>query len=152
MYTVGIDLGQSQDYTAVTVIERHGGDLPRHRKEHPVYHTRHAERLPLGTSYPAVVEHVKMLLRNPSLQADEVRLVVDATGCGRPVLDMMRAALPRQTIAGVWIHGGDAIAEEGWNYRVPKRDLVAVLQVLLQDKRLKIAASLSHADLLTSEL
>ena len=76
----------------------------------------------------------------------------DATGCGRPILDMVRTAILRYTVAGVSIHGGDLTTEDGRHYRVPKRDLVSVLQALLQHKRLKIAATLPHADLLTREL
>ena len=67
-YVVGLDLGQKQDYTAVTLIE----------KSRTVYYERdaytaeyltdtvcrvvHAHRLPLGTSYPDVVEYVRRLL------------------------------------------------------------------------------------------
>ena len=38
------------------------------------------------------------------------------------------------------------------NSNTPKRDLVSVLQVLLQSKRLKIAAGIEHRDLLLNEL
>ena len=38
------------------------------------------------------------------------------------------------------------------SYRVPKRDLVGGLQVLLQSGRLKIASSLEHAETLRAEL
>jgi hypothetical protein len=41
---------------------------------------------------------------------------------------------------------------EGGGWRVPKRDLVAVLQVLLQTGRLKIASALPDADTLQREL
>ncbi len=48
-YTVGLDLGQAKDYTALCVLERHG------EAEQAVFHARHLERFPLGTSYPAIV-------------------------------------------------------------------------------------------------
>lgn len=41
---------------------------------------------------------------------------------------------------------------DGSNYRVPKKDLVSVTQVLLQTGRLKIARALPHAELLAREL
>ncbi len=42
--------------------------------------------------------------------------------------------------------------EDGNFYRVPKRDLIGVTQVLLQSGRLKIAAALPEAAQLTKEL
>src|SRR5580692_10761580 len=53
------------------------------------YNVRHGERLRLGTPYPDVVKHVRWILDN--LGAD-VALIVDATGVGRPVVDLFEAA------------------------------------------------------------
>ena len=50
------------------------------------------------------------------------------------------------------ITGGDAVSRDGKDYRVPKRDLVSVVQVLLQAERPKIASSLRKASTLTAEL
>lgn len=43
---------------------------------------------------------------------------------------------------GVLIHGGDKASHEGESWRVPKRDLVGILQVLLQTGRLKVAGKI----------
>ena len=56
------------------------------------------------------------------------------------------------TPVAVTIHGGDQGSHEGNNYRVPKRDLVGTLQVLLQTGRLKIADALPRAAILVQEL
>jgi hypothetical protein len=53
---------------------------------------------------------------------------------------------------GIQIHGGDRVTYDGRTFRVPKRDLVSVVQVLLQNARLSIAAGLSEAATLTQEL
>ena len=74
---MGLDLGQSQDYTALCVAER--VDVPT-GKAH--YHLRHLERFRLGTSYPAVVERVRKMLAGPPLWGCS-QLVVDGTGVGR---------------------------------------------------------------------
>ena len=51
------------------------------------------------------------------------------------------------------IHGGDrTIQEERFNWRVPKRDLVATLQVLLLRKRLKVASKLELGPVLNQEM
>ncbi len=49
---------------------------------------RHAE-LPLGTRYPAVVDRVREFMRLPELR-DLCELVVDSTGVGAPVVDLLR--------------------------------------------------------------
>jgi len=54
--------------------------------------------------------------------------------------------------AAVFITGGDTVHQDGKEYRVPKRDLVGAVQVLLQTERLKIASSLKEASTLTAEL
>ena len=134
---------------------------------------RHLERLPLGTPYPQVVRRTREVLEHRELwvatgsgsryvarrggvvplAAEPVlvkpTLVVDATGAGRPVVDMLQAE--GLDPVPVTITGGDqATYERGW--RVPKRDLVGALQVLLQTGRLEVAESLPLAPTLVSEL
>ena len=178
-YFLGVDLGQAQDFTALTVLEREERDTGRRRdrpdlmnmsmtyyggvparKSIPIpteavtenlYAARHLERLPTGTPYPAQVKRIKEL--HDRLKADTKKaphLVVDQTGVGRPVVDMLRAA--GLSPISVTITGGDAVSRDGKDYRVPKRDLVSVVQVLLQAERLKIASSLREASTLTAEL
>jgi hypothetical protein len=128
------------------------------------YQARHLERLPMGTSYPKQVERVKelhdYLLTLPAYKTTKdglqqpvkpkVSLVADKTGAGAAVIDMLRAA-ELKPIA-ITITGGDTVTRDGRDYRVPKRDLVSVAQVLLQSERLKIAKELPEAQTLISEL
>ena len=86
-------------------------------------------------------------MRGPPLRP---QLVVDATGVGRPVVDMLSAA--GLSPVPITIHGGDVVSRDGTYWRVPKRDLVGALQVLLQTTRLKIAGQLRYADTLVQEL
>lgn len=139
----GLDLGQAQDYTALAIAEQHGAS------PQASYHVRHLERFPLGTAYPAIVSHVQMLLQRPPLQGQHT-LVVDATGVGRPVVDLLDQA--QLVPIAVTITGGDQVQHEGRSYRVPKRDLVGSLQVLLQSQRLKVAEALPLAQILLQEL
>ncbi len=179
LYILGVDLGQRQDHTALCVLERTVSDTgqtknqTRHTPTPHVwkngrritaepppkvlkvlenhYAARHLERLPLGTPYPAQVERVKAL--HDRLKEDTGSaplLVADQTGVGRPVVDMLRAA--ELSPVAVTITGGDAVTQDGSDYRVPKRDLVSVVQILLQSERLKIARALPEAQTLTSEL
>jgi hypothetical protein len=145
-YFVGCDLGQAADYTALAVVEKM---KPAERGALSSYQCRHLERLPLGTLYPDVVSRVRDLLAASELE-DNSALCVDATGVGRPVVDMLRAA--GLTLDAVTITGGDSPSFENGMHRVPKRDLVSVLQVLLQNERLQFAATMPEAPKLIQEM
>lgn len=135
---VGLDLGQVADFTALSVIQPVGDAL----------HVRHLERL-RGVPYTRIVADTAALLARPALSG--AALVIDQTGCGRPVYDMFVAAGLKPV--GVTITGGDTLlgnARDG--YRAPKRDLVAAAQVALQNERLKVAATLDLASTLVAEL
>ena len=162
---IGVDLGQAHDFTAIAVIERGQRPTGRHKKvtnadgsvRYPqeyesTYRVRHLERLPRGTPYPQQVERVTRLVEQTRRTTGlEPRLVVDQTGVGRPVVDMLRAA-GHKWLAAVSIHGGDEATRDGHDHKVPKRELVSVMQVLLQTRRLQVVRTLPDADVLTSEL
>jgi hypothetical protein len=116
----------------------------------PVYSLRHLERFELGTSYPAIVRAVSSLLGRPPLAQSWTALAVDKTGVGAAVCDLLRPAFP--AMATVVITGGKEATTEFGGFRVPKADLVSVLQVLLQGRRLKIASGLEAAEVLVREL
>ncbi|HNY34579.1 MAG TPA: hypothetical protein PKK68_07965, partial [Methanothrix soehngenii] len=72
---------------------------------------------------------------------------MDQTGVGAPVMDLFRQA--GLDPVGVLIHGGDKASHEAESWRVPKRDLVGALQVLLQTGRLKVAGKLKLGPVLS---
>src|SRR6266576_235009 len=109
---VGLDLGQSQDPTAVSVVERaevFPGQMDWVSYERPRaqrFRVLYLERAPLGTPYPRVVERVRQVVRR-SAREGRCTLVVDATGLGAPVVDMLRIANLRCEIAPVLLTGGE---------------------------------------------
>jgi|ERR1019366_1557139 hypothetical protein len=139
---VGLDLGQASDFTAVAILE----SLPAER----VWAVRNLDRFPLHTPYTVIVEQIRLLMKAWPLR-DRAHLVVDGTGVGRPVLDLLRRAGLGRRLVSVTIHGGDKVTVGG-GYGVPKRDIVSTLQLLLQQGRLKIAAGLHDAKALFTEL
>ena len=177
MYYLGLDLGQMQDYTALTVLQRIKPEPPPAQPEpairgrqsvggpfatirsapRPVsaptdgYHLRHVERLPLGTSYTAVAERVLAVQRSGPLASADTVVVADTTGVGLPVFEMLKGA-GVTGLRGVTIHSGDAVSRDGAIHRVPKRDLVSTLQVLFQSGRLQIADGLAEGAILRHEL
>jgi hypothetical protein len=98
-FVIGLDLGQSADYTALSVIE----DVltsDQLGKKHRSLHLRHLERYPLRTLYPDIAESVAALMRDPKLSPEEFyggrlrrtrpELVVDQTGVGSAVTDLLK--------------------------------------------------------------
>jgi hypothetical protein len=148
-YYCGLDLGQASDHSALVIAEK----IEPAKKQPPEYHIRHLQRFPLGTSYPQIVTHIKAMLEREPLK-ENVRLALDYTGVGRPVADMFEVSDAGLScfVHKISIHGGDAVQREGMTIRVPKRDLVAVVQVLLQSGRLQIADALPEAKTLEKEL
>jgi len=113
------------------------------------FHVRHLERLPLGTTYPGIVEHVQRLMNRAPLVPTDT-LVIDYTGCGRPAYDIFvsRGMSP----IGVAICSGDSVNFNGLTYTVPKGLLIARVTALLHEGRLKIAKELADAPALVEEL
>jgi hypothetical protein len=131
MFYLGLDLGQRVDHTALAVVERLERARPYGEAEYEGLAVRHVERLPLGVPYPKVVSYVREQVRGPELR-QQCKVVVDATGLGAPVVEMLRGAGLGCEILAVTITGGEkesAAGQGAWN--VPKRDLIAGLQVLM---------------------
>ena len=142
---LGLDLGQVQDHTALALVE-----WDRREDGERVYRLRHLERLPLGTGYPAITAHIKELMDSDEL-ANRTALVVDATGVGRGVVDFLRGAGLRPVPVNVHAGRESTVDQLGY-HNVPKRLLVGVAQVLLQDRRLRFASALPHIKTLEDEL
>lgn len=144
MIYLGLDLGQASDYTALTAVERV-------QKTEIEIHTRHAERFELGLPYPKVIDKLEERI-NAINVTDGYMVIADATGVGRPVIDLMRQRSIKTV--PVTITGGDkqTFDPEIGGWRVPKRELAMTMQVLLQNGQLKFAQGLMHAQTLIDEL
>jgi hypothetical protein len=123
---------------------------PTWKEEKPtIFQCGYLERVPLHTTYPAVVAHVGRLLQRP-IWSGKIDLALDQTGVGKPIADLFAAA--GLTFTGVMITGGDAESNEGKTWRVPKMTLVSTLQALLHEGRLHIQKELPEATELVREL
>jgi hypothetical protein len=113
---------------------------------------RHLERFELGTKYTDVVQKVAEVVRSEPLRHMPAVLLLDKTGVGAAVLDSFTHA--GIGAVAITLHGGSSITRDPQRagFRVPKRDLVTVTQVLLQNGRLRVAAGLPEAETLKQEL
>jgi hypothetical protein len=94
-YFVGLDLGQAQDYTALAVIEAadtkgEWDPVNLYFGRHRELRLRHLERMPLGRPYPEMVARTGQVMRSGALISASRWLAVDATGVGRPVVDLLQ--------------------------------------------------------------
>src|SRR5581483_810906 len=80
------------------------------------------------------------------------KLIMPYCGVGKPVGDMFRLAHLPCSLYLIFVPGGNAGSWDGDMIGVPKRDLIAAAQVLLQDNRLKIAENMPDTSTLTREL
>lgn len=155
-FYVGLDLGQSMDPTALSVIEKLTAPVLSigHRagkmRFTTLYRVRHLERFPLGLSYPEMVTRTRLTMNTAPLRGNS-KLIIDQTGVGRPVFDLFTQA--RMNPAGVTITAGLDWSREGSdNFRVPKALLVSRLDAALHSGILQVSAGLPEAQALREEL
>ena len=134
MFYLGLDLGQKRDHSAVVVVERIDHRRAFQGTAFEKLLVRYVERMPLGMPYPRIVERVKEIVRCGELDGN-CALAVDATGVGAPVVDMLRAARLGCDLTPVVITGGERGVSR-WS--VPKRDLMAEVQVMLENGQLRV--------------
>ena len=137
---MGIDVGQITDPTALCIteveqrptgqlritgeqkaayVDHRGGWHPEQGIERVMrahYTIRHITRLPLGTSYPDVAVHIAELLCNPLLLHRRVRVILDVTGVGRPVYDLLKTEIGLRRSMVLRSEEGTTIAER----KIPK--------------------------------
>ncbi len=107
----------------------------------------------MGTSYPVqVVERVRTAVVRRGAVAGNCTLVMDATGVGAAVLDLLRGADLGCGIMPVILTAGERERYDGGAWRVPKRDLITGLRVMLEKGELKLSRRVAGADALAREL
>jgi hypothetical protein len=149
-YFIGLDLGQSSEYTALAVVEQTAIQVNDTQKWAWHYGVRYLERFPLGTPYCQVLNAVLEMVRQPILST--ATLVMDQTSVGGPIVRLFRQSDLCITIRPVKIVIGHDRGFHDGCFNIPKRELASALQLVLQDRRLKIAGQLDHAGTLTTEL
>ena len=141
-FCIGLDLGQQCDFSALAVLEKRLGAVG-------CYYLRHLERLPLRTPYPVVAQHAQMLVAMTARHG-HTQLVMDRTGVGAPVFDLLQAA-GVQPVA-ITITSGRTVSGIPPHLHVPKRVLIRTLVALFGTGRLKRGEEIPYAAELKEEL
>ncbi len=165
--SVGVDLGQKMDPTALVVMEaqRRGwewryapddaagvlGKARRWRTGGEVHYVaRMVQRLPLGTTYPEVARRLAEMDCRLRAMGHYPIFWVDATGVGKPVVDLLRAR--GVSLRAVYLTGSDQVTEgPDGEVRLGKALLVSRLQVLLQSEQIHLPVT-PEAAVLVQEL
>jgi hypothetical protein len=153
-FVLAADLGQSSDPTALAVLEHRTAYFEHvmtgsRRQVEERFDIRHLARLPLGLSYPAVVQEVAALLKRPPL-AGRCELVIDETGVGRAVADIFDTAGLKPLRVTITAGGEQSSAHGGWH--VAKQILISTLDARLHTGELRFAAELQEAGTMADEL
>jgi len=153
---IGLAIGQGRRSTAIAVIEDELRPGPDGRREYH-YTARHLERLPAGTSYPAVAQRLGEIVEALAAVGRKwPHIYLDVTGMGDPVVRMIKQVIPRSRLRPVFFTHGDRRTEDDDFIYLGKSYLVSQLKILLQTARLHLPrtpeAKTLAADLLAYEV
>jgi hypothetical protein len=147
-WILGVDLGQSNDYTAICGLHHTVTPLDTWTPWHGSMKQARVERFdvmalarrPLGEPYPEQVRYVKALLEREPFKG--AQLVVDETGVGRPVADIFVAngLKPNRIAIG---SGLEVNQRNGYSFTVPKLLLVSTLEAKMHTGQFKIAPEIA---------
>jgi hypothetical protein len=151
--TLGCDIGQKIDPTALVAAQCEDRSDTLH------YVIRLIERLPLGTSNPQVAARIAEIMGNLQRRAAterlygrgfDAQLIVDATGVGLPITDLLTERGPSPTAC--YFTASDKRTETSYrSISIGKAFMVGRLQVLLQSSRIHLPAT-PESDALSNEL
>jgi len=125
---ISIDVGQKSDFTAISVVQQENDRFVLKA----LTRFRHL-------SYTEVVQRVLIILET---LPKNTACVVDSTGVGTPVCDMLNAEGIQ--VWRITITGGYKANITGYNLNIPKEMLVNVAQVVVESGKLVIADGLSY--------
>jgi hypothetical protein len=152
-YFLGLDLGQATDWSALAILERSKILAPEGATAASCawrFRCRGLKRWRLGTSYAEIVDELAALVNEPPLR--QAHLAMDASGVGRPILDMLhKTKLPVQ-LAPVVITVGSKESYHNGYYHVAKVILVQSILIPLQQRRLHLVRALPETAALVKEL
>ena len=141
---VGVDLGRSQDPSAIAIVEfvtEPTGTVDGATRA-PLFRCslvlRHLESPRLGTPYTQVVARVRRIAEHQRV-AGRCTLVMDASGVGAPVAETLRQDRPAPLVEVV-ITGGREVSKTTDGYTVPKVVLMSRLEHVLRTKKLRLGA------------
>ena len=158
MTFIGVDPGRVNDFCTMNVISDRLISAPI--TPHPSLRKYRTPKAPVvltriydltsigilrGAAYPEIARKVHALCLHPMI-SKPYDLIIDATGVGLALFDMLKAPPYYLSPYGINFTGGNTDTESPWGRNVPKKDLIENLVVLFETERIKIAKSMEHVD------
>ncbi len=157
VFHLGLDLGLRRNPTALALLE----DVTRPTGEFDyVYYQsqmetalvlRNLQRLPLETPYAELPGYLERYLDGLAKRGP-VNLMVDATGVGLPVVELLQLAQLPARLKPVVITGGESVGQLPHAASVPRSMLLQNLRVVLETGGLRIPSGLRLLRELKQEL
>lgn len=162
-YIVGVDPGFTVDPTGICVLHHRRVPLAddfvvnhdkrtTEQKVQERYEVVHIERLPLGTEYPEVVAHIEAMLGRAPLCHINPDLVIDATGIGISVAQLLERAGLKPIKVTITASTTEQVRIKLRDWHVGKALLVASLDGGLHTGEVKFAPLLLEASAVKEEL
>ncbi len=163
-YVCGLDLGRQHDRSVFAVIHHtcvpvegadgwmiNGADKVCRQKSVTRYDLVHMTTLPLKLDYVSQALLVRELMAREPLASTNATLVVDTSGVGMGVADLMRSQGLR--FIGVQITAGTEQTQvDGNNFRVAKQLLISKMEAVLHAAELRVPDTLPEAAAFKQEL
>jgi hypothetical protein len=146
---VGCDLARADDFTVAIVVDvvRHlaQADGSRPLDEYAVVHQTRMRHQP----WPVIADRLSEMAGWAALRG--AQWVVDSTGVGAPIVDLLRPRIARLTALTI-TSGIDASQLSPGEQHVPKVALLSNLELLVQSHRLSVDPLVRDAEVLRREL
>jgi len=153
----GVDIGRDHDPSVIALVERiqlthiAGQNVSREYK----YVLTFLHTIPLGTSYPQVIQRFQDALRRLLINASKAYpdVVVDATGVGAPLIDDFKKLRSQCFTIPVIITGGEALHErKDGTHCIPRHELLMAVHMLVEKGLFQIASDLPNSEALFREM
>lgn len=161
-YTFGVDFGQTRDFTAMAVLEQRWKMATPEEFQRSAGRAYHGEyvytvvklaRVELGTPYTDIADWVR---EEVNLVDDRLKrtVVIDGTGVGTAVRDVLRTRGLRATLVNTVITGGEkpGYREDGRATYVARTELMSRLAVAVENGEFSVDARCKEQDRLAREL
>jgi hypothetical protein len=130
----GLCLGQPHEPSAFAILERSGSG------NDATYQLKALERYKAGDPYPDTFDRIAKWYAMPNIRG--TTLVVDKTGVGKGIVDLLQRRQIGAHLQNVQIIHGHHAGETEDGFSVPKKDAAAALQSVLSTKRIRIPMNL----------
>lgn len=141
LYFIGVDVGQVRDYTAIALVEAvpaEGGDLR--------LRCHYTQTLPLGIQFQDIGRRLSEIEGKLKAQGEAaVTILVDATGPGQPIPELIRRLVKCDVIACRFT-SGDEPRYEGSQWNLPKAAVITLLKIFIQEGRLELPGKIKNQD------